>query len=421
MNQRNKEAAPIFNERSYTFTGVPIQIFHPAFDHFLRVLEVTDQLTALEYKNVQKLAFTAQRVYHNESDRWKELISRFTVSLDSTILRDNPVENWTSLYFTIIEVNNEVGTGSCDPSIQAAEDYGICWSRPGVLSIRENCCCRSLLIIIAGPWMCVFGAFYLEYVTVQQLNGHIWLGHHPQQEKHLRRLTRMFRATKDSIIELSSYYAALSSASPIALDPMRFFPRVRQYNAPDGAVTEFTYTGYVDKSTSSPVFTASTKSKKDIIVEFAERYNIAAHRLLAEKTLAPTVLFYGSPKHSQGLHCIIMERVPSVSLHKRFTTHTTSAGLEKAREDVQTALQTLHTKDWVFGELRSPNVLITGQEDWTRGVLVDFDWCGQGRLDHYPAIMNDDQTIGWPDEAERGALMKKDTTWICLINFSSSR
>ncbi|QRV96255.1 Tyrosine kinase [Ceratobasidium sp. AG-Ba] len=408
MDQQNEKAAPIFNGRSYTFTGLPVQLFHPVFDHFLQALEATDQLTALEYKNVQKLAFTAQQVYHNEGDRWKQLISRFIVSLDSAILRDNPVENWTSLYFTIIEVKNEVGTGSCDPSIQAAEDYGICWSRPDVSSIRESCCCPSLFIIIAGPWMCIFGAVYLEYVTVQQLTDYIWLGHHPQQEKHLRRLTRVFRAAKDCIIELSSYYAALSNAPPTPLDPMRFFPHVRQYDAPDGTVTEFTYTGYIDKSTSRPVFTALTKSKKDIIVKFSERYNIAAHRLLAEKRLAPAVLFYGSPKHSQGLHCIIMERVPSVSLHKWYTTHTTSVGLEKAQKDVQTALETLHSKNWVFGDLRSPNVLIIGQEDSTRGMLVDFDWCGQDGLDHYPATMNDDQTIDWPDGAERGGLMKKE-------------
>ncbi|QRV79847.1 adaptin amino-terminal region protein [Ceratobasidium sp. AG-Ba] len=421
MEQQNGKVAPILNGRPYACTGLPVQLFHPVFDHFLRALEASDEPSASDYKNVQMLAFTGQDVYRNEGDRWKLLLSRFLVALDSKIARDHPVQNCkpdgliqffstelaTDLYCSIIEIKNEVGTGACDPGIQAAEDYGICWSQGDVSSIRGSCCCPSLLIAVAGPWMCILGAVYLDHVVVQQLTDYVWLGHHPQQEIHLRRLTRLFCAARDSIVQLSNYYASISGTPPRPPDRERFFPHVRQYSTPGGGVIAFSYTGFIDTPT-KPVFTAVTESGKDIVVKFAERYNIEAHRTLADKALAPAILSYEPPTHSRGFHCIIMERVQSVSLHRWYAVHTTKAGLQGARKDVQTALDTLHSRDWVFGDLRTPNVLVIGEENSTHGMLVDFDWCGQNGVARYPATMNDDLKIGWPEGAERRSIMMKE-------------
>ncbi|KAG8698877.1 hypothetical protein FRC08_005656, partial [Ceratobasidium sp. 394] len=85
------------------------------------------------------------------------------IVLPSTIL-DDPVSNrkagevvtFTSAYKTysaIIKVQNEVGTDKCDPSIQGAETFAIYWSQEKVTPLRKACCCPSLIIAIAGPWM----------------------------------------------------------------------------------------------------------------------------------------------------------------------------------------------------------------------------------------------------------------------------
>ncbi|QRV97647.1 Tyrosine kinase [Ceratobasidium sp. AG-Ba] len=405
--QQNQGTAPVFNGRPVDRTGLPIQLFHPVFDHFFQALEAPDEPTAFEYNDVQQLAFAAQDVYTNEKERWESLIPFFDTSLDRQIMRDTPLGNWTSLCCTIIKVENEVGTGNCDPGIQAAEDYGILWSMKEVSSIRESCCCPALLIAIAGPHMCIFGAIYLGQIVVQQLTDYVWLGHHPQHEPHLRRLTRLFCTVKDTITELLDYYTSISSGSPGLQDPMRFFPHVRKYSNDGGQITDFTYTGFINDSTSRPTFTAVTGSGKQIIVKFAEQYNFDAHMALAEKELAPALLSYQPPGHSRGLHCIIMERVQAVSLHEWRAAPSTNRRLEGAQKDVQRALEILHNNNWVFGDLRSPNVLVIEKEESTRGMLVDFDWCGEHGVGRYPATMNDDARIGWPDGAGRRGLMMK--------------
>ncbi|QRW06028.1 Tyrosine kinase [Ceratobasidium sp. AG-Ba] len=395
--QQNQGTAPIFNGRPADRTGLPIQLFHPVFDHFFQALEASDEPTASEYNNVQQLVFAAQEVYTNENERWKPLIPFFNTSLNRQIMRDTPVGNCkpdgliqlhipnlgTSLCCTIIEVKNEVGTGNCDPGIQAAEDYGICWSIGEVSSIRESCCCPSLLIAIAGPQMCIFGAIYLNRIVVQQLTDYIWLGHHPQHEPHLRRLTRLFCAARDTITELSNYYTSISSGPPRLQDPMRFFPHLRQYSDDDGQITDFTYTGFIDESTSRPVFTAVTGSGKEIIVKFAEQYNLDAHRTLAEKELAPALLSHQPPTHSRGLHCIIMERVQAISLHEWRTGSSTNRRLE-GRKRRSKSTRDSSQQQLGIGDLRSPNVLVIEGENSIRGMLVDFDWCGEHGVARYP-------------------------------------
>ena len=43
------------------------------------------------------------------------------------------------------------------------------------------------------------------------------------------------------------------------------------------------------------------------------------------------------------------------------------------RGDIRRAMDLLHEKNLVFGDLRPPNILIKGDT----ALLVDFDWCGE--------------------------------------------
>ena len=65
----------------------------------------------------------------------------------------------------------------------------------------------------------------------------------------------------------------------------------------------------------------------------------------------------------------VMGYVDRKQLFHRFLYETPSGVLSKVSE----ALKILHENDLVFSNLRSPNILVTGQYDIQ---LVDFDWCG---------------------------------------------
>ncbi|QRV79743.1 hypothetical protein RhiJN_07758 [Ceratobasidium sp. AG-Ba] len=299
------------------------------------------------------------------------------IALESTVGKCKPdglvksTQSGAPFFSSIIEVKNEIGTGHCDPSIQAGETYGTCWSQPESSRIRESCCCPSLLIAIAGPWMCILGAVYLDRIVVEPLTDYVWLGDHPQKDEYLTRLVRVFRTARASIAELSEYYKALK------LPP---------------------------SSPSSGVFAARTESGDQIVVKFAQQYHIEGHRLLASQRLAPKILFYRGPAYAGGYHLVIMERIGSGSLYGWVKSHV--GELEPLRQDVEKALKILHEADLVFGDLRAPNVVVS-ESDAGRpsGMLVDFDWCGREGEVRYPAAMNEE--IDWATGAEAGGLITK--------------
>lgn len=53
-------------------------------------------------------------------------------------------------------------------------------------------------------------------------------------------------------------------------------------------------------------------------------------------------------------------------------------------EALRRAIQKLHADDLVFGDLREPNVLVSGQSV----MLVDFDWCGKAGEARHPSDVN---------------------------------
>ncbi|KAJ1302979.1 hypothetical protein OPQ81_003271 [Rhizoctonia solani] len=150
---------------------------------------------------------------------------------------------------------------------------------------------------------------------------------------------------------------------------MRFFPRLRSFQ--DGEFRE-----------------ALTEAGDEIVVKFAERYDISAHRLLASR-----------------LHTIVMEHIPSVHPDN----HGSKAHLENAKDDIRTAINLLHEANLVFGDLRTPNILIMERSPGVYGgMLVDFDWCGEeGKARYRVGMVLEDRV----NTAEKGGPILKEHDW----------
>ena len=80
-------------------------------------------------------------------------------------------------------------------------------------------------------------------------------------------------------------------------------------------------------------------------------------------------------------------------------------------EDVERAIALLHSGDLVFGDLRTPNIMVvpggSGLDDGPRGMLVDFDWVGTHDSDRYPASL-DDGLPDWTLGVQRYGIMDKE-------------
>jgi hypothetical protein len=127
-----------------TSVAPPVQLFHPAFGHFLDDMEKKDALPDNIICQTVEYMIAATAIYESEEKRRKMLTPLLCNILDvnmQMILNDdktNPdgiVELGTHRSPFIIllrEDKNEFGDGGSDPSTQAGLSVGRCWAQPRV-------------------------------------------------------------------------------------------------------------------------------------------------------------------------------------------------------------------------------------------------------------------------------------------------
>ena len=116
---------------------------------------------------------------------------------------------------------------------------------------------------------------------------------------------------------------------------------------------------------------------QDIVVKSVERYGETAHQLLAAEGLAPNVFFFGSPhlddeRPSYRSISMVMEFFDGETLDKAKPSLNKET-CELVQFEVEKALNLLHGKGLVFGDLRLPNIMITKAKQVK---FIDFDWAG---------------------------------------------
>ncbi|KEP52305.1 kinase domain protein [Rhizoctonia solani 123E] len=420
--QQENSNIPIYNGRPYERTSIPIQLFHPAFDFFTTELEKSDELIEDKCAIVEKLMFGSQALYNTETDRWSAIKGLLIGAVGHPIFKDSisrcqsgGVVTFTEpnsarkAYGAVVELNNEIGTGHSDPWVQSAQSYARYWSQLEMTELRRATRCPTFIISIAGPWMCVSGAVYLDRVVIQPLTDYVWLGNHPQQNRHLVRVTRLFMAISRAVSFLKEYYTPLIKPNAhLSVERYRDSPCITSLA---GAIN-FTYIRRLgDPGIIRPIFEAITEDGRPIVVKFAQVYNLEAHKLLASQSLAPQLLSLEVEPVGGGLAMVVME-LTGTSLDNYLDP--TGPGLEPSAraqicKDVETALDLLHANNLVFGDLRPPNVLVVqGNNGLLRGRLVDFEWCGVEGEARYPAGMNQSKEIGWAPGAVKGSRLFKE-------------
>ncbi|KAJ7848373.1 hypothetical protein B0H14DRAFT_2356787, partial [Mycena olivaceomarginata] len=146
---------------------------------------------------------------------------------------------------------------------------------------------------------------------------------------------------------------------------------------------------------------------EEVIVKFARRYNVGAHQILAEMNLAPKLYHHCLVRG--GLIMVVMERVVGMMASHWAYHHQDTPLPHSVLEDVRRAIEVLHHRNIVFGDLRLPNIMVRQHgegEARARAVLVDFDRAaiaGQGR---YPATISD-LDVWAPTVVPYGVMEKK--------------
>ncbi|CAH1756071.1 2018_t:CDS:2, partial [Entrophospora sp. SA101] len=253
--------------------------------------------------------------------------------------------------------------------------------------IRAVCNCPSILLAVAGPWICVLGGIYTSNPVISPLTDFIPM------------IPTLYNADPC----LKSFYQKLDVFKHVKIEnPQRFYPYPHKYITNDDVAVKFTYEDWLTEDKSKLLFKGKTYNGCEIVIKFTQRYNAKAHHLCAEKNLAPK-LFCVSNINLGGWYMIVMKYINGETLQ---TANITKEEYNDVLKNIQETIDTLHTSDIVFGDLRSSNIMIEKVDGKLQVKLIDFDRAGIHQKDCYTPIMNPE--IKWASGAEGNALMHKD-------------
>ena len=236
------------------------------------------------------------------------------------------------------------------------------------------------------------------------------------------RLARVFYALRLAVEALDEYYDQVSKDQDVPKlvrdEPHpRFFPHITRFVEHCSLATErkwieFEYIDVPRVDATNVTFIGQVKSSdRKLVIKFVGRYGVEAHDLLASKGMAPRLLYCGlldgnsDVRHGEnslarggikagGLYVgpvrmVVMEYVEGSTLDK------TPDPPEDTRTQIERAVRTLHDGQFVFGDLREPNIVISG----TKAYLIDFDWAGKEKEARYPLHLS--PNVNWPEEPRK--------------------
>jgi len=403
--------------------GPPVRIYHNVFNQFLRDYHNEElEMGKEHYQWTLEFIHDMAKIYRSKPDRqqvFNEKIRQLfgeelrLIHLDDNSSNDGVLEcnvHSKSVLRLLVEIKNEIGTGGCDPTVQAEASYAKYYTQKKNAEMLKWCNWPSFLLCLAGPWVCVLGAVYVKKPIIDPLTDFVPLI--PTNDRVCaERVARLFKALRLGVNKLEEYYGSLDL--PTSTQSLqRFFPYPNQYKQQDTTV-EFTYERKLADQPDKLLWKALTKDGRNIIVKFTWNYNKRAHELCSEIGKAPKLLSINR-EVVDGFYMVVMDYVEAEQLYECDSLRHDE--YEAVFRDIEEAVGKLHEENIVFADLRDSNILVNKSQGRYQGMLIDFDWAGEDEIEFYPSFMNH-KHINWPPGAEdRKKLSRKhDVYWLELL------
>ncbi|GBC25669.2 hypothetical protein RIR_jg16836.t1 [Rhizophagus irregularis DAOM 181602=DAOM 197198] len=416
---QQKNTQDILIHRPSSYVSMPLILYDPVFFKFKSDFNNEGLIIDKEHNQwTLECINTMAKFYLNEKLRQKEfheLICKLLAKdvkvlvLDDKSSNDGTLEldfHSYSILYLLIKIKNEIGTGKCDPTTQAAASYAKFYTQEKNQKLLKVCNLPCFIIGLAGPWICILGAVYVEKPLVEPLTSFEPLIF-TNDRIHLNKIARLFKALSLGCERLKKYYNALPSFVLNTVDHQRFFPFIRKFHE-----INFDYKEKLFDNPHKLLWKAETQGEDrlTIVIKFTHSYNKKAHELCHSIGKAPRLLCVSS---AHTMHMIIMEYVDGQKLCD--CCDLKGSEYKRIIKDIEEAVDLLHKNGIVFADLRDSNILVIKNEDEYHGMLVDFDWAGEDNKDLYPAFMNAD--INWPTGAEDNKVLKKehDIYWLDVL------
>lgn len=309
----------------------------------------------------------------------------------------------------------------------------------------EKSCCPTLIILSVGPYMAIFGGVLTERFIVQPLTDMLWVGHSSTHaEPRIHRLARVLVALKTTLHRLARHYKNVISDTTIptfniSKPQARNFPYPTSFtDSANSQVVRFQYLETLEDDPTTVTYkakivnvqnpgTALANSQcSDIVVKFSSTYGKEVHELLSAEGHAPTLRYCGPPLDEDVADILGVPFPPSSGPSSRVAANALplcsmmmivmdyvepKPWPSNAILQIQDVITGLHAKGYVFGDLRTPNVLF---DRHGKVKLIDFDWSGtysretpdivpptvfqiESKYARYPVHLS--PTIKWPQGA----------------------
>eukprot|EP01117_Protostelium_nocturnum_P008436 TRINITY_DN3016_c0_g2_i5.p1 TRINITY_DN3016_c0_g2~~TRINITY_DN3016_c0_g2_i5.p1 ORF type:complete len:713 (-),score=106.34 TRINITY_DN3016_c0_g2_i5:678-2546(-) len=278
-------------------------------------------------------------------------------------------------------VNKEDERTGCNADIQNSMYYARFWSSMADKEMVSLTVCPGILMNITRSNCTISGCVFTNKgVNVDHYFSTtlLWI---PDDEEHRFRIARMIASIRKATSELQHYYQNLVQEE--AIDG---FPYYRTFDKEKIA--------YKYPCGNGRVYHATISGNKRVAVKFTKKYSLEAHQVLAEKGFAPQILWSETIKG--GWKVIVMDWIEGrtmIDVPPQIET------IHKLR----TAIEHLHSQDFVHGDLRGNNIVVDHEGT---PFVIDFDWAGKESKAKYPLFMNHEE-IQWPHGATDGDSITK--------------
>lgn len=283
--------------------------------------------------------------------------------------------------------------------------------------ILKVSCCPCVIISIAGPYLQIAGAVFVEVFSTQIFTSYIHMGGpgDPFETKQVYYVAKVFTAVAQAVKSLqeTAYYLLPRSQNQPDFRHFRSPSPTHFPHAPFPGTLIFQgrymYDGRDPETFRRSIFLADYEGKT-VVVKFVERYSREAHENLATVGLAPALHFCS--ELVGGVTMVVMDLVIARNAHSEFRYHHQP---QTVLDDVKRGLERLHNAQLVHGDVRRANILVmkstsrdgqSSKEEW-RGQLIDFDWSGNFATVtrpgvRYPPTLNTGGEIQWARGVEPG-------------------
>ncbi|KAF8547952.1 hypothetical protein OG21DRAFT_1567390 [Imleria badia] len=247
---------------------------------------------------------------------------------------------------------------------------------------------------------------------VQRLTDYLWVPPHSTHvDAHYHRIVRVLYALRESIQKLLSWYNTIQDVprfnpSALAGHP-QFFPSPNTYKSGLNIKNRSKGTSHVLRIGPRPSRTAQRTSWSSSSPE-------KAHREMESTGFAPKFLYCGPinvtsdmPSYSD-LRMVVMQFVEGLTLEEAVKRNEVPPSL---KDDLSRAIKQLHDADYVFGDLRPPNVIVT-PEGTSTVRLIDFEWAGQ--YDEVKDPVSISRSIKWPEGVQGLKPIRKEHDLVML-------